>query len=826
MKSKLNFKKIRQKARMRSLISYNLRTAANYHDLRYYLSRQEEIKHQNYKLELKARLSAAHKKIVTDMIYYYKEHAEKYTQKAWFIIDGIYRRNVVAVSNNEAPPVHSDLMGVVSSLPILLVAYRAVRKNKGATTLAYTLSREKQRLLNVQQLQYLRKIFKYPDGISIDMLRETSSLLKTGKYPWGASRRIWIDKPGAKERGTRPITIPPFMDRVVQTAIKMVLEAIYEPWFEKTNRSFGFRSNKGCHDAIFALTTPTSAGCRFAIEGDFKKAYDTVDKATLLKILEKRINDRKFLSMIKERLEYQFFDTKTSEYINEEEVGIPQGGSDSPYLFNIYLAEFDQYVLSYTNRLANTLNKKVKILESNLDSREMKYDIRQRRTWLARNVGFGGKKNPTLTLQERYKYVKEIRLLRHKIRRLPSCDERHQELKFIYVRYADDWLILSNAPRLLLEKIKNHLTHWTQSVLSMTLSQEKTLITDILRDRAHFLGFEIKGSQFKQIKWIWTSVGRKVKDKKKRILKKVSGHLIHAYPDKQRLLSRLCMKGYCDEKGFPRELPFLVNFDTHTIIERYNSVIIGLFNYYIGFIRYPYYMSRWYYILKYSCLKTLAHKFKTSIRGILRKFRRNTAFGPTIGCTVNIDVKDVSYSKKWALLTYGEVMRNSKQSSRRESVQDAFWKNEDGNIPVSYPRRGGSLPGVKSKDFLDMINWVNIRTQAGLELPCAICGCLGPIEMHHIREIRKEKITSILSPWKQAMFLRNRKQIPLCIKCHRMVHKTEKIYSQEELSLLVPVKKLYDNHIVNIEAYIKPGKFYPGKTLEQKGWVVNSPGRR
>jgi len=96
---------------------------------------------------------------------------------------------------------------------------------------------------------------------------------------------------------------------------------------------------------------------------------------------------------------------------------------------------------------------------------------------------------------------------------------------------------------------------------------------------------------------------------------------------------------------------------------------------------------------------------------------------------------------------------------------------------------------------------------------------LGQIEMHHIKHIRKEKITSKYTPWGQAMYLRNRKQIPLCSKCHKMVHKTERLYSSQEFNLLVPVKKLYDNHIVNIESYIKPGKFYAGKSLEQKGWI-------
>jgi hypothetical protein len=472
-------------------------------------------------------------------------------------------------------------------------------------------------------------------------------------------------------------------------------------------------------------------------------------------------------------------------------------------------------VLSYTHSIAEKLNGKVKLWDSCKEARPLRKTIEVRLGWLKRNkIGH----TKIMTLEDRYRVVKEIRILRHRIRRLPSLDYSHQKLKFMYVRYADDWILLSNAPKMLLEKIKAALAKWAFDQLGMTLSEEKTLITDIVNDSAHFLGFEIKGSRYRKIQKIKAAVGRTTK-RPKNILKKVGGQLIHAYPDRQRLISRLCMKGYCDRNGFPRELPFLTHFDSHTIIQRYNSVISGLFNYYVGFIRYSYYMNRWYYILKYSCLKTLAQKFKTSIRAILRKFRVNTPYGPTIGCKVNITIKEEKYAKSWQLLTVHEAVDNALATGRLASVKDAFWLNEKSRMPVQYPSRGGSTPNIKVDDFLEKINWVNVRTQAGLELPCALCGSLGQIEMHHIKHIRKEKITSKYTPWGQAMYLRNRKQIPLCSKCHKMVHKTERLYSSQEFNLLVPVKKLYDNHIVNIESYIKPGKFYAGKSLEQKGWI-------
>ena len=75
------------------------------------------------------------------------------------------------------------------------------------------------------------------------------------------------------------------MDRVVQATILRVLEAIYEPWFDKLNRSFGFRPNKGCHDAIYNITRKETRGLTTAIEGDIKGAYDNVSKEKLIKCL-------------------------------------------------------------------------------------------------------------------------------------------------------------------------------------------------------------------------------------------------------------------------------------------------------------------------------------------------------------------------------------------------------------------------------------------------------------------------------------------------------------------------------------------------------------
>lgn len=239
-----------------------------------------------------------------------------------------------------------------------MVAYKTIKRNKGAMTLAAQLSKEKFNSLNEEQQAYIQRTARCPDGITRDIIEATAHLLKKGIYPWGTSRRIYVDKPG-RPGALRPITIPPFMDRVVQEAIRRVLESVYEPYFEKRNRSFGYRPGKGVHDCIYSLSRSYTNGFVTAIEGDIKAAYDRVCKDKLLDILAKKIKDRKFLDLIKQRLDYEYFDSVQRKIVKEK-LGIPQGGIDSPYLWNIYMSEFDDYFETYTQKEIDKANLKVR----------------------------------------------------------------------------------------------------------------------------------------------------------------------------------------------------------------------------------------------------------------------------------------------------------------------------------------------------------------------------------------------------------------------------------------------------------------------------------
>lgn len=741
---------IKLRKTLKSNIIFNKEIAKRYHDTRYYEAMASEIKMLPNKDTERQRYATSSKSRITKLISQYKKLLHTKSGNIFKQLEGIYRKNQNAAFHGKTTTPNSNLLYLVSSIPMLVVAYKKIKGNKGAMTLGYVLSKHRR---NTQKT-WLNKMYKLPDGMSKTIFIQTSKLLRTGQYPWGASKRIYIDKPG-QPGVKRPITIPPFMDRVVQAAIMLVLEAIYEPWFEKNNNSFGFRPRKGVHDCIYSLTNHKSNGLHFSIEGDIKAAYDKVNRQKLKEILEKKIQDRQFIKLIEQRLDYQYYDTAKQTYV-EDTVGLPQGGIDSPYLWNIYMLEFDNFVTNKTTELFDKLNKNLpkkgteyyphrklgrarstlkfitRLLNKYKDNTEKLNHIltntelqkaeKQEDPKLPKEI-YGLKKiikemgwteaYKNKKIQEfKYKIIKQQRLLSHQFRQIPATDPNKKRLRFIYSRYADDWILLSNAPIEILIKLKQLYKEFLQNTLYATMSEEKTLITNMTIKPAHFLGFELKVSKTK--KTIKYSLVKR--DKTIKVVAN-SSRRIYCLPDRQRLISRFHLKGYCTATGFPREIPWLAILEPYIIIERFNAVLRGIHNYYAEFVDTPQKsLSRWTYIVRYSCLKTLAQKYKTTIGGVFRKYSKNVmqprgTRSRTIAITVNHSINKKQYKKTWQLLTHKELLDKAKQIKRKKEVADNFWALEKG-IPIKYNFKDQGLTCIKDDNYLDRIKWVNLKSQA------------------------------------------------------------------------------------------------------------------
>ncbi len=418
--------------------------------------------------------------------------------------------------------------------------------------------------------------------------------------------------------------------------------------------------------------------------------------------------------------------------------------------------------------------------------------------------------------------------MRHTLRKNTTCPN-HRYLRFTYTRYADDWIIIGNFSRLLAEKIKKELGEWLQNNLKATLSEEKTLITDMRRKPAHFLGFQLTANTSRKLAYVTTNIRGKLV----RTLRKVAGQRIVCVPDKERLINRLYMKGYCNKNGFPREMPWLSTLESFIIIERYNAVLRGMANYYTEFVNRTRGLYRWLYIVRYSCLKTLAQKYKTSISKIFKKYQAPGK--KTIEIKVTHDFgKKGKYEKTWQLLTETQAINSANQIKRKDRIIDIFENTEKGRQYegiFEYRKREGATPRVINEDFLDQIRWVNLRASASLDLPCWICGSEQNVEMHHIKHIRKRKYSTIsdIKFWEKVMALRNRKQIPVCALCHQTIIHTGQ-YSGPTLKTgvvsLKETKKGYDNRLVHLENFINPSKMeYYAKSLEEKGWKSTTPNK-
>lgn len=239
-----------------------------------------------------------------------------------------------------------------------------------------------------------------------------------------------------------------------------------------------------------------------------------------------------------------------------------------------------------------------------------------------------------------FKQLTIKRLAEHRKRNVSSVDPQRKKLTFAYARYADDWILINNAPIDINKKIKNCIKEWLLLNRNAILSEEKTLITDIRKDPAHFLGFEIQRYKSKKLAY----------DKKGSLRRSPS--LVKLSVDKKRLINRMFIKGYCDKKGFPKEIPWLQSQEPYIIIERFNAVIKGFVNFYYHFLSNSSSLNRWVYILRWSAIKTLANKFHTTIPKIFNMF------GNPITAVINLKLKDEEvYKKSISLIDFTTALK-------------------------------------------------------------------------------------------------------------------------------------------------------------------------
>jgi group II intron reverse transcriptase/maturase len=200
---------------------------------------------------------------------------------------------------------------------VLERAWELVRANRGAAGI------DKQTIADVEQYGVSRLL----DRLAVD--------LKDGRWRPLPARRVFIPKPGREE--LRPLSIPAVRDRVVQAAVKIVIEPIFEA--DMLECSFGFRPGRSAHDALQVVIDESWEGRRWVAESDIANCFEAIPHEALMSAIEERIVDRHVLKLLRAMLRAGVLENGS---VKRGGSGTPQGGVISPVLCNVYLHRLDR----------------------------------------------------------------------------------------------------------------------------------------------------------------------------------------------------------------------------------------------------------------------------------------------------------------------------------------------------------------------------------------------------------------------------------------------------------------------------------------------------
>jgi RNA-directed DNA polymerase len=207
----------------------------------------------------------------------------------------------------------------VSRDDVLQEAWRKVKQNGGSAGID-----------NIS----IKAIEQSDEGVA-GFLRKIQDELRSKTYHPQPVKRVYIPKSDGK---LRPLGIPTVKDRVVQAALLLIIEPIFEQDFLEC--SYGFRPEKSCHQAIDAIRQAIARGQEEVYDADLKSYFDTIPHDKLMKALERRIADQHVLKLIRKWLKAPIWEKGKSMKTNDR--GTPQGGIISPLLANLYMHWFDK----------------------------------------------------------------------------------------------------------------------------------------------------------------------------------------------------------------------------------------------------------------------------------------------------------------------------------------------------------------------------------------------------------------------------------------------------------------------------------------------------
>ena len=433
--------------------------------------------------------------------------------------------------------INEGLYRILYDRDIYYIAYNNIKSNDGSETVG-------------------------SDGTSLHGFKEAwiddiiSSLRDESYHPL-PNRITFIPKKNGK---MRKLSFPNGKDKLIQEAVRIILECIYEPTF--SNLSHGFRPKRSIHSALGQVETWTNTA--WFIEGDISACFDEIDHRVLESILRERIHDERFIRLINKLLKAGYFDMQ-HQFHNSKQ-GAAQGSTCSPILCNIYLDKLDRFMESIIERDTKGVCRK----------RNPKYNR------LRYQLNKAIKENNT-------KLIKQLRKELKTVHTYDEMDSSYRRIK--YVRYADDFLVGTISNKEYAKALKQEIKEFLNDVLHLRLNDEKTKITNAKHDKVHFLGYIVTKNKYLHLEILM---------------------------DMDKIIHRLHDNGMCDIKGYPTSIKHLFCSSVEDIITYGNQVLRGLVNNNQGCANF-YKCHRIQYIVQFSIAKTIARKFDMSIKSVFKE---------------------------------------------------------------------------------------------------------------------------------------------------------------------------------------------------------------
>lgn len=370
---------------------------------------------------------------------------------------------------------YNNLIEVIADIDFLQSAYQQIKSNPGV-------------MAKGSDSETL-------DGLNEEWFIKTSERLLHGSYQFKPAKRIMIPK--ANKVDLRPLTISSSRDKIVQQAMKMVLEEIFEPTFLDT--SHGYRPSRGCHSALEQVRLKWT-GISWFLEFDIVKCFDSIDRHRLINILKGKIDDQRFIDLIFKLFNAGIVGWKKGLGPGPSE-GLSQGSILSPILSNIYLHKLDFEISKITEEY-----QKGKI-------RRVFNDVVNAERRIYRKKDF-----KMLSPERRAAIMSRHRADRRKLGITMTDWNDPNFIRVRYVRYVDDFLLGIAGPKSLVKKIRDRIISFCESNLKLQLTGGD--ITHIGAGKVKFLGMNISSVPFSKFPRRFG----KIVEKKKRIKNRIKLH--------------------------------------------------------------------------------------------------------------------------------------------------------------------------------------------------------------------------------------------------------------------------------------------------------------